>query len=169
MLYKKLISLIGAGAMLFSVVTPAFGAWNITINKAKIKSTTTVEANSGANWIGNNVSVKKAYIIGGVEVKGDNNVTTGKTKAESRKVIVANTNIGCDTCETSSLIINNAKIKNSTTVSANSGANMVGNSVEVKKAGIDGKVEVRGNNTLTTGKTKAENRELIVVNTQISL
>lgn len=153
---------------MFSVATPAFG-WSMTVNKAKLKNTTVVEANSGANWVGNSASVKKAYVIGGVEVKGDNNVTTGKTKAESRKIIAANTNIGCDACETSSLIINNAKIKNSTTVSANSGANVVGNSVEVKKAGIDGRVEVRGNNILTTGKVKAENKELVIVNTQISL
>ncbi len=165
---KKLISLIGAGALLFSVATPVFG-WNMTVNKAKITSTTVVEANSGANWIGNSASVKKAYIIGGVEVKGDNNVITGKAKAESGKMIAANINIGCDTCETSSLTINNAKIKNATTVFANSGANMVGNNADVKKAGIDGKVEVRGNNTLSTGKAKAENKELIVVNTQISL
>lgn len=166
---KKLAALLGAGALLLSVAGPAFGAWSMTINKAKVKSTTNVSANTGANIVGNGVSVKKAHVGGEVEVKGDNQVDTGKAEAKNLKVIAANTSVGCDTCGTSGMTINKAKVKSETNVSANTGANYVGNSAEVKKAGVSGDVEVRGDNTVDTGKAEAGNMEIIVVNTQLNL
>ncbi len=165
---KKLISLLGAGALLLSVAGPAFAVTSVTINKAKVKSTTNVSANSGYNYAGNGVSVKKAGVSGEVEVKGNNSVDTGKAEAENLKVIAANTSVGCDTCGTSGVTVNKAKVRSTTNVSANSGYNIVGNSAEVKKAGVSGDVEVSGNNSVDTGKAEAENVELIVVNTQVS-
>jgi len=163
---KKLAALLGAGAMLLAVAGPAFG---MTINKAKVKSTTNVSANTGGNIVGNYASVVKAHVSGEVKVKGDNQVNTGEAEAKNLKVIAANINVGCDTCGNPGLTINKAKVKSTTDVYANTGANVVGNTAIVEKAGISGDVKVSGDNTVDTGKAEAKNKEIIVVNAQLNL
>ena len=150
---------------MLSVATPAFG---FTVNKARVKSTTNVSANTGSNIVGNYASVEKAHVGGEVEVKGDNDVDTGKAEARSLKVITANTNLSCDSCG-SGKTINKARVNSTTSVSANTGYNQVGNTALVEKAGVSGDVEVRGDNTVDTGKAEAGNMEFIVVNTQVDL
>lgn len=167
---KKLISLIGAGALLLSVATPAFGVTSVTINKAKIKNTTVVKAETGDNYAGNSALVTKAGVSGSnVTADGDNTITTGDAKAKNLGIIAANTAVGCDGCTADGVTVNKAKVRNTTVVKAETGGNGAGNSASVSMAGVTGSnVTADGNNTIDTGNASAKNVGVILVNTQVS-
>lgn len=167
---KKLISLIGAGAMLLSLATPAFATVNI--NKAKIKNTTVVSASTGGNGVGNGASVERAGVTGSnVTADGNNTVNTGNARVRNLEVTAANTNVNlCSTCGTADVNVNKAKVKSDTTVVASTGGNAAGNSASVSMAGVSGSnVTANGNNDVTTGNANASNVGIILVNTQVSL
>ena len=167
---KKLISLIGAGAMLLSVATPAFGAWNW----ANVRNVTVVGAETGGNTVGNWANANNGSNATG---SGNNNVTTGNATASNLGVIVANTNVGCcpepcdprpdpcDLCQGSSCTLNEAIVENGTMVGADTGDNTVGNAAVANNGS---NATGSGNNNVTTGDADAGNIGIVIVNSQVS-
>ncbi len=169
-MFKKLAALAGAGAMLLSIATPAFA--HSVRNRATVNQTTISSANTGGNGQGNGASVTRAHVSGDVEVRGSNNMDTGVAESSATGVVVANTNLNldCDSCTvTPRRQKNTANVIQMTSSSANTGLNDQGNSAYVERAGIGGEVEVKGNNTMTTGDAESSATGVVVVNTQVSL
>lgn len=167
---KRLIVTGSAIALMMGSAVPAFadhdedGGNGGTTNVAFVTNSSYAGANTGNNYQGNSVSVKKAG-ADDVTVNGNNTLTTGKAKANASAVVVANNQVGCG-CDDSK-VKNVAFVRNGAEAGANSGDNAQGNSASVKKAHADD-VTVGGNNTATTGKAKSNSRSWVLVNNQVS-
>ena len=96
---KKIAALIGAGAMLLSVATPAFGWWwGGSDNTAYVNNSAVAVANTGGNSQSN---VADVVFGGGVNVNGANGnrtIYTGDADAYAGALVVANTHVGCTLC-----------------------------------------------------------------------
>ena len=180
-MFKKVASLVGAGALLLSVSGVAFARGyyrpmpSVDRNTAIVTNTTSSVADTGLNSVGNSVEVRRAGVRGEVEIEGDNRLTTGAANSEAVGVVVANTQVGCSTCGRNygtTVREDLAIVNNSTSSEAYTGSNSVGNSAEVSRASVGGRrggeVEVEGNNTVTTGGATSSSTGVVVVNTQLS-
>lgn len=119
---RKITSLMGAGAMLLGMATPAFGIWwgsddiNIT-NMAFVRNTVRTEGNSGYNSIGGR------YVFGG-------RIETGRAEAGSSVLNDVNsTLIGCGCLDGDLTLHNMAFVGNRVKTEANSGDNRIGGKV----------------------------------------
>ena len=83
---KKIAALIGAGAMLLSVATPAFGAWNW----AYVNNVTGVIADTGGNGVGNSANANNGS---NATSGGSNTLNTGDAEANNIGVILVNTQV----------------------------------------------------------------------------
>jgi len=178
---KKIAALIGAGAMLLSVAVPALAVYRpprrLSSNLAIVTNTTTAEAYTGGNSVGNNSTVGQ---YGGGNSAGatqTNNVgiTTGAAEADATGVVVANTKVGCGcyqpTCgRCGSGDSNTAFVKNNTEAYAGTGGNSVGNSAEVGQVGGGNYAGATQTNNvgIETGAANADATGVVVVNTQLS-
>lgn len=169
-MFKKLIALAGAGAMLLTVAGPAFA--HSVRNRANVTQVTSSSANTGGNLQGNDASAYKAHVSGEVEAEGSNSMTTKKAESSAVGVVAANTNVNadCDSCVTSARRQrNSANVTQVTSSSASTGNNMQGNVASAEMAGVSGDVEAEGSNNMTTGKAESSATGVTVVNTQVSL
>lgn len=165
---KKLISLIGAGAMLLSLATPAFGWFPMPpkpVNKniAIIKGNdVTAVANTGGNTQGNGVN----SVVGStVNVGGAQTQNTGAASADATSVIVANTQVGCSSCGMFGQEDVAVVKGNDVYAEANSGLNTQMNSTSNVTWSH---VNVGGAQSQTTGAAEAEATGVVVVNTQLN-
>jgi len=70
------------------------GLAGVNVNKAKVKSDTTVVASTGGNLVGNGASVEMAHVSGSnVTADGNNHVTTGDAAASNVGIILVNTQV----------------------------------------------------------------------------
>ena len=91
---KKVVALIGAGALLLSVAGPAFAGFSVNINKARVRNTTVVKADTGDNGAGNSASVSMAHVNGSnVTADGNNTIETGDASASNVGIILVNTQV----------------------------------------------------------------------------
>lgn len=170
---KKLISLLGAGALLAAMVVPAFAAWNM----ANVKNTTVSGATTGLSAV-NSANVSSNLVNGSVVVGGVNGVSgsyTGAATAKSVGVVVANTDVSpCLTCNPFGNF-NVANVDNGVGATAdtsmyqgniaNVSSNLVGGFF------VPGSVVVGGSNGVSgshTGVGNATSVGVVVVNTQLS-
>jgi len=185
---KKIAALIGAGALLLSVATPAFAWWwGGSRDTAIVTNSAIATADTGLNSQGNYV-VAGDDVRGGVNVSGNNSLTTGEASATATAVVVANTHKECcpspcigyacgggfgggsNRCECPHT--DYANVNNGASAGAFTSGNFQGNSVE---AGEDvgsrcggGSTYVSGSNTMRTGDASSTARAWTVVNTHVA-
>lgn len=169
---KKLVSLIGAGAMLLAIATPvlARGHHRGPENVTRVTNTTTAVANTGLE-VGNIATVERAGAWK-VEAEGNNTVgklSTGDADATAVGVVVADTQVGCSRCSRRGEQEKLNLVENTVVASADTGI-VVGNTADVSRAHV-GSVEAEGNNTvgkLSTGDAAATAVGVVVVDTQLN-
>jgi len=156
---KKIVSLVGAGALLLATAGPAFawGNWNIAIvgNSARAYS------NTGGNSQSNVADV--AY-GGGVNVwgaSGSRSMTTGHASSYAGALTVANTHV----CDGGNSNVDGALIDNHAVTDANSGVNMQDDYAMVRHGGGVTVGSGAGNRSMTTGGTNSTSHAWTIVNT----
>lgn len=118
-------------------------------------------ANTGNNFQGNAISVKKA-MVGNLKVGGDNIIVTGEAQARTKLYVKLNSNFlddGLDESEVKLAVLKRNVIDSE----VNSGLNSQGNSAAIKKAAVES-IKIDGINSLTTGETKIKTKAWIVIN-----
>lgn len=118
-------------------------------------------ANTGNNFQGNALNVKKA-MVGSLKVGGNNIIVTGEAQAKTRLYLKLNSNLFDDGSDESEVKLAVLK-KNIIDSEVNSGLNSQGNSAAIKKAAVES-IEIDGINSLTTGVTKIKTKAWIVIN-----
>lgn len=196
---KKILAVAAAGAMLVSAVLPVLAHGRresttprITADVAFVKNSAVAESSTGLNVQGNVAVVDESSVRGGVEVGGNNSLTTGDASANATAVVVANTHVTCceqpcqsecsrdrsDSCACESHF-DVAAVENGATATAYTDMNVQGNDVAVTNSSVGGSEEhhhrrsegsagsigVWGDNTLTTGAASSEVNAWTVVNT----
>ena len=156
---KKIAALIGAGAMLLSVATPAFGVWNY----ARVNNSSGAEAVTGSN--SQNSSAGVAYTWGSsanVGSTGARSIVTGDACADSTAVTVANTNVF------SGWTMNTAYVGNDSYALALTGSNNQNDSASTAYSfGSSANAGSTGNSHVTTGYAGADSDAWTVVNTNV--
>ena len=157
---KKIAALIGAGAMLLSVATPAFGVWNY----ARVNNSSGAEAVTGSN--SQNSSAGVAYTRGSsanVGSTGTRSIVTGDACADSTAVTVANTNVFSGDPTTNTAFVNNESF-----AGASSGQNTQNDSASVTySVWSTANAGSTGNSHVTTGYAGADSDAWTVVNTNV--
>ena len=158
---RKIAALIGAGAMLLSVATPAFGVWNY----AWVNNSSGAEAVTGSN--SQNSSAGVAYTRGSsanVGSTGTRSIVTGDACADSTAVTVANTNVfsGGPT-------MNTAYVGNDSYALALTGSNNQNDSASTAYSfGSSANAGSTGNSHVTTGYASADSDAWTVVNSNVA-
>jgi len=176
---KKLISLIGAGALLLSVATPTFAWWwGGSQDTAIVNNGATSYANTGWNGQGN-LAVVDGRGVGDVAVDGNNRMVTGDATAYAGALVVANTHVGCGNCASGgrghrdfALVGNNATANADTGDNGQGNTALVGGGLDASGQGGHGEhgssdVTVGGNNTIRTGSADSTARAWTIVNTHV--
>ena len=157
---KKIAALIGAGAMLLSVATPAFGVWNY----ARVNNSSGAEAVTGSN--SQNSSAGVAYTWGSsanVGSTGTRSIVTGDACADSTAVTVANTNVF------SGWTMNTAYVGNDSYALALTGSNNQNDSASTAYSfGSSANAGSTGNSHVTTGYASADSDAWTVVNSNVA-
>ena len=157
---RKIAALIGAGAMLLSVATPAFGVWNY----AWVNNSSGAEAVTGSN--SQNSSAGVAYTWGSsanVGSTGTRSIVTGDACADSTAVTVANTNVF------SGWTMNTAYVGNDSYALALTGSNNQNDSASTAYSfGSSAYTGSTGNSHVTTGYAGADSDAWTVVNTNVA-
>lgn len=171
---KKFAAIAGAGTMLLASTGPAFASHSfigVDADVALIKQNSEAVSNTGYNFQGNGVEVRKAG-VDGINVYGNNSMTTGSSSAYAGSLLVANTRLGCSWCDNAQggwldANVNVTAAKNTSYAGANTGNNTQGNYGLVKKAHADS-VTVGGNNSAVTSPASATARTWTITNTHLS-
>jgi hypothetical protein len=173
-MFKKVASLVGAGALLLSVSGVAFARGvkgpvfpfqpqPTTKNVAIIKGNdVTAVADTGNNQQGNLVG---GVMFSTVGVGGAQTQVTGDAGASATQVVVANTQVGCNNCSYSGSEDLAVVRRNDVTAQAVTGYNLQSNSASNV---VWGGVGVGGAQTQVTGDAGASATQVVVVNTQLS-
>jgi hypothetical protein len=181
---KKLIALLGAGALVLTMAIPAFAGRgprqnpnndNGTVNVANVNNNTVASGYSGLE-LGNKVEVEKNMVGGKVTVGAGNVVSgsyTGAVDANAVGVVVANVQLGCSECS-KGVKSNTANVNNNTSALGDSSM-VAGNDVSVESnwvlGGKKSGVEVSAGNSVLgsyTGAVDAHSVGVVVVNAQLS-
>lgn len=167
---KKIAAFAGAAAMLATAATPAMAyVWfpqssDDTTNTAVVTNVSTANANTGYNDQYNKAYGGHTYRLwsfGGGATVEDNAILTGNAWADSKAVVVANTQVGCG-CEQDGDVENTAVVMNTSSANADTGRNS-----QYNKAYGSGWVKVL-NNGVVTGNAGAESDAWTVANTDLS-
>ena len=158
---RKIAALIGAGAMLLSVATPAFGAWNYAFvnNSSDAQSVTgsnSQNSSAGVAWSG--------FSSANTGSTGARTIVTGDACADSTAVTVANTNVfsGGPT-------MNTAYVGNDSYALALTGSNNQNDSASTAYSfGSSAYTGSTGNSHVTTGYAGADSDAWTVVNTNVA-
>lgn len=192
---KKLIALVGAGALLLSVAGFAFAVqcpgqdclpqpvnfcfWCRNRDVARVNNQATAIADTGGNTQ-NNVAQAGASSEAEVEVEGSSSrsITTGDAHAEAEAVVVANTHVGCclvltqgcHPCGFGNLYTDLAEVGNGSLAAAYSGANIQD---DVAQATGDSEAEVEveegsSSRSIKSGNSWSGATAWTVVNTHLS-
>lgn len=188
-MFKKLIALGGAAALLLGTAVPTF-AWypffGSSMDVAKVTNTAISTANTGGNIQGNYIAAYGSDEVEDIDVGGNNQMITGSATSYAGALTVANTHLDCcnqcdecdedecdeDECEDLQCPCPHkdfAMVENGAMSEASTGMNGQGNGVEAEYTEYDAEdIGVTGNNNLITGGVNSTARAWTIVNTHIS-
>ncbi len=159
-MFKKFISLAGAGLMLLGVSAPAFAYYSHG-SLIRVYQSASSMADTGNNLQGNGLMIDHSG-IGSVSGGGSNSMTTGNANANANTGSTVNTTINGWT-HSSSLV----KVTNESLAGANTGYNTQGNTALIDHSGI-GTVGIGGDNTMNTGDANANANAFSTVNLTVN-
>lgn len=160
---NKLIIGAASAALMLAIAVPAFAK---EYNGSKSGNTTTNTA------IVNNYSSAGSNTGGNGQTGGNNTMYTGAATSSSTAVVIANTQVGCNTCQGTkggNKTTNTAVVINAADAVSNTGMNGQTNPVpDPKKYRDEGQGSNGGTNWMGTGNATSTANAWVVVNTQVS-
>ena len=165
---KKLISLIGAGAMLLSLAGPAF-AWNWSY--VKVENGAAAIADTGGNSQSNSAVASRGWNNADAgSGSGARNMTTGSATAVAGAGVTVSTNLYDWSCGDCYLSLNQSDVSvyNAALAGANTGGNSQSNSAVA--SGFDNDADAgssSGVRNMTTGPAVSNAQAFTVVNTTL--